>query len=218
MQSRSMLLYKIPHQERKKLKTVKYSKGEFLEYELDSKLVFITQGNALIVRYSEDREVIYPYLIREGDLLGMKKYITGEFMDWDVIAYTETVSILEIPVPILEKYVFSDLSYYNALLKKTILAFQNGVRGFYVKTTGGSKAYLAYLIYILSEEDDGFLAGDNFINFKNVLMTNKSMLYKTVNKLVDEKIIEKEKNRIIIRDRKALIELFSDYFYKIELN
>ena len=201
----------IPENQRHRIKKVKYDRNEFLYYNEKNKFGVILEGSVVLVRYQDDQELFYPYTLKSNDILGLGRYF--EKGDWETIVYSEVLIALEVPVDLMEKYLLSNSDFYNSIMKKRDKFLKIGVRGFFIRLYGGVKAYLAYLLFLYSE-DTNIVSFDRYIDIMKVLFSNKAMLYRVTRELIEERAIIKERKRIVIIDRNLLKAHFEDFIYE----
>lgn len=201
----------IPENQRHRIKKVRYRKDEFLNYDEKNKFGLILEGEVAAARYQDGQEFFFPYILKTNDILGIGRYFEKD--DWETVVYSEILEVLEIPLELMEKYIFCNFDYYNSIMKKRDKILKIGIRGFFIRLHGGTKAYLAYLLFLYSEGKNVILF-DRYIDTMKVLFANKAMLYRVTKELVEENIILKEKKKIVLRDRELLKSYFEEFIYE----
>lgn len=201
----------IPEEVKKKVKFKRYSKMDFIYEQGEDKIIYIIKGQALKVRIDEDGEKTFPYIFSNDEFAGVNAYFAGG-SDWEVVALSREVEGIEIPTSIFEEYILTTPLFIKKYIPKCTKLLYQGLRGFYIYTQGGTVAYFAYLLCIMSK-DKNIIQFDSYTDLTRLIYTNKSSLYRITNQLTEEGLIEKNKNTITIQDRKGLEKYFESYKY-----
>lgn len=202
----------IPKEVRNKLIKKNFNGGEFISYGSNGKVGLLLKGEVIAVRYQEDQRAIFPKVLRAGDLIGISFLLLDSDLDFELEARTN-VTILEIPEDLLNKYILSDLSVQVDQLKKINSYLLQSTRGFFIRIHGGTKAYFAYVLYIVSECEEVIYLR-RYTELSNVIFSNKTMFYRLIKEFKEKGIIEKTKNTLVVKNRKLLEPYFEEYIYK----
>lgn len=202
----------IPKEIQKTLIKKKFSRGEFISYGSNGKIGLLLKGEVIGVRYHDDQRAVFPKLLRRGDFLGISFLLLDGDLDFELEARTD-VDVLEIPEDIFKKHVLSDLNVHINLLKKINSYLLQATRAFFIRIHGGTKAYFAYILYTFSEHEDVVYL-KSYTEISNVIFSNKTMFYRLVKEFQEREIIEKNRNTLVIKNRKLLEPYFEEYIYR----
>lgn len=212
MQCSEFPLTLLPSVVKDKVTFKRYKKGEYIYENGNDNIFYIKEGKGVKIRCDEDGEKIYPYMFSDDEFIGVNAYFTGE-TDWEVIAYTDEVTGVEIPKKIFKEYILSTPIFTQEYLPKANRLLTEGVRGFYIYSQGGAAAYFAYLLLNYFCKDNNLFHFESYTMLTKAVYVNKSTLYKITNQFIDEGLIEKYKNTIKVLDREGLLQYFSSYKY-----
>lgn len=202
---------KIPENIKNKLIIKKVKKKELLSYGENGKVGYLVDGKVQAVRYQSGNRLVFPGISEAGDFLGLIPMLLNTNFDFELETKKDSI-VLEIPITIFKKYILSNPKVEIELLKNISSNFLHSTRGFFIRTHGGAKAYLAYLLYFNTEEK-GIMRFEKLTEIGELIFSGRYMIYKIIKEFERANILEKGSKILIIKDREKLKDYFEEYIY-----
>lgn len=195
----------------KNLRIKEYTKGEFLLTIDEHKILYILEGTVYLIRYHGDKKIIHPYFFKKHQFVGVNMYLQKDIKDWEIEAATDKVRVVVLEEKLLEEHVLNNAKLLRLILEKSAAVLRQGMRGFFIRSSGGAKVFFAFLL--INNSVEGKMYFLRYTDVADVLNVSKSMLYKLTGELIDEGCIEKDRNCITILDEEKLKGYYEEYIY-----
>ncbi|GLI55643.1 hypothetical protein PM10SUCC1_11570 [Propionigenium maris DSM 9537] len=201
----------IPEDVLNNLSIKEYHKGDLFCTREDKNIYVVLKGTVRGIRFHGMNEIYYPFLFKPGDSIGFLYSLKPYEKNWEVVVVSKTVEVIVFNPSIIEKYIMNDLKAFKYFVLNTMDAVERGMTSFFLRIYGGSEALFAY--GLVNNEDKGRVAFESYTNLAKGLGISRSMLYRIIKKFVREGLIQKEKNEIIIKNKRGLIDVYKKYTY-----
>lgn len=208
---KSFLFYNLlTEEEKQSLKIRTYEKEDCITcFESGYKFYYILDGNVKFIKNLEKLELTSMSGLSKGYLIGSLVFLTGDKFCFDVIAATNIVKVLEINPEIIKRLKNSSLEFNNYLLEIIIKCVMDTVETLRINFFCGVKGLIAY--HLIRNSKNGYVYTKKYDEVIKMLNISQNGFYSTLNKLVQERLIEKSKNSIKILNSKKLEELYKDF-------
>ena len=200
----------VPLELRNKITYKKYYKKDLIYSNDSNKVLYIISGVSYIVKYDDQGEIIFPYIITPDEFLGINNLLGSSFGSWEVIIDSMSAEVYEIPKDIFNKYILPSPIFLESYLEKSSNVITHIAKAFYIYNQGGAVAYFAFFLEYIFTKFNLFTL-KRYPDLTKVLCISKATLYNITNKFIEEGVVIKEKNELILLDKKKLKTYFEDF-------
>lgn len=107
------------------------------------------------------------------------------------------------------KFLLDKADFLKFVLARKLKYSERLIQENYYRSIFSIDEYLAYILVIHSEKNRYFV--DNYSDFARLLKCNRTTLYRSLDRLISQKLIEKKEDMIEIISYENLRKLFDDY-------
>lgn len=200
----------VPLELRNKIIYKKYYKNDLIYSNDSNKVLYMISGISYIAKYDDQGEIIFPYIITPDEFLGINNLLGSSFGSWEVIVNSPSAEVYEIPKDIFNKYILPSPIFLEYYLEKSSNIVAHIAQAFYIYNQGGAVAYFAFFLEYIFTKFNLFTI-KRYLDLTKVLYISKATLYNITNKLIEDGAIKKEKNALILLDKKKLKMYFEDF-------
>lgn len=202
-------IVKIPEEIRNSFVKREVCRGQVICYGKNGMIGYIISGEVQSVRYQEGKKFIFPKFLEKGEFLGLVNLLLDNDTDFELETKDDSI-ILEIPIEVFKKYMLAESAMEIEFLKKINLYLLETTKAFFIRGHGGTKVYMAYLLYILSEKKNVIELKRNS-EIEDIVFSSRTMVYKTIKEFENKNILRKESKKLIIEERDLLKKYFEKY-------
>lgn len=197
-------------QEKKKLKIKEYKKGDIIvSIENLDFFYFVLEGQLQIYKNLEALKLTSSPLLSKGYLIGGFTLLLNKKISGDLIVVTETAKIVEIEPDIIKRLKEENLEFNSYLFNMIVKYEMEVIETLTVKAFTGTKGIVAY--YLLKMSKNGYVYIQNYHEIINQLNISNNGFYNTLNRFIEDKLIEKSKNSIKILKPQKIEKIYIDF-------
>lgn len=192
-----------------------YEPGEFVcqESKTVTHLLLVLQGNAKVLNSLENGKQLLCCFYEPGSFMGDIELLMEEFDAVSSVQAITTFICLAIPITQNKKTIYEDLKFMQQISK--------GVAGKFKRTTKNFTHIILYPLEVrlcsyidTCVKDDLF--SEKLTEVSEVLGTSYRHLLRSLNSLIEDGILQKEKQGYRIINRKELSARSKDYYRPVE--
>ncbi|MBP2655131.1 MAG: Crp/Fnr family transcriptional regulator [Firmicutes bacterium] len=184
---------------------VNYKRGQYITRsdENFTEIFFILDGNVKVECITEYGKSFLVDELSKNEFVGKFSYMYEQNLFCDIKA-TSNASLLKI-----NNETFDKLQKNPEFLKMFLYKISNRIYHMYKKLMMKNLFSLEELFafYLLKSSEEGIFNFKSTSDLCNIFPISRKGLYNVINKLVKEELIRKEKNSIVILNKKKLFEL-----------
>lgn len=196
-----------------------FSRGEHIcrSHEKISYFYFQVEGKTKIYTLLKNGKSLSLRFYTPLQVMGDVELINNDFTTCNVEAITH-VECIGIPIGLLRKVALNDVTFLQFICKSLSNKLVNSSYWSAVNLLYPLENRLASYILAISDNDEGYpipyneIETNKLTDMAELLGTSYRHLNRTLNNLCQKKIIKREKNTIVIMDRKSLEKLAGDLY------
>ena len=205
MELRQICIYEYIKDYLNEIAVINYKKGQYIARsdEKFTEIFFILSGNVKVECITEYGKSFLVDELSENEFVGKISYLYEQHLYCDIKA-TSNVALLKI-----HKETFDKLQKKPEFLKIFLFKTSNRIYYMYKKLMMKNLFDLEELFafYLLKQAEQDIFKFKNASDLCNLFPISRKGLYNVMNKLIRKGAIQREKNSIIIADKKQLTEL-----------
>ncbi|MBP2642864.1 MAG: Crp/Fnr family transcriptional regulator [Firmicutes bacterium] len=208
MELNNIFIYDYIKEYMNEISIVNYKKGQYITRsdENFTEIFFVLDGNVKVECITEYGKSFLVDELTENEFVGKFSYMYEQNLFCDIKA-TSNVVLLKI-----NKDTFDKLQKNSEFLKIFLYKTSNRIYHMYKKLMMKNLFSLEELFayYLLENSESNIFKFKSKNDLCNLFPISRKSLYNIINKLVEKNFIRKDKNLIIIIDKKQLLELSSN--------